>query len=256
MNSGLMVPILACSGVMANVIYLPNITIPFLLILYQLEQERRFLRMCTYSAFLDLDPSNLNIRSRVLEHIYEKHAMNDETGIVYTYLRYDSTETQALSNLLGAFIKQLCFRKELDPSLLDFFKEYSRDARVPSYEKLESHFIQLAERFTRFFILVDALDEAPQEQRKKIFKMILNLVDRLQCVQVFVTSRREDDIINMFLQLKAPKIEIEAKNNAVDIEIYVRGKVETLISQGELKLQDRSLHDKIVQELVGKADGM
>lgn len=86
--------------------------------------------------------------------------------------------------------------------------------------------------------------------------MIFNLVDRLHCVQVFVTSRKEDDIINMFHQLKASKIEIEAKNNAADIEIYVRGKVETLISQGELKLQDRSLHDKIVQELIGKANGM
>ena len=86
--------------------------------------------------------------------------------------------------------------------------------------------------------------------------MILNLIDTLQCVQVFATSRKEEDIINMFLQLKAPKIEIEAKNNAVDIEIYVRGKVKTLISQGGLKLQDHSLHDKIVKELVGKADGM
>ena len=182
--------------------------------------------------------------------------MNDEIGVVYACLRYDSTETQVLSNLLRAFIKQLCFRTELDPSLLDFFKEYYRDARVPSYEKLESHFIRLAKRFSRFFILVDALDEAPQEQRKQIFKMILNLVDRLQSVQVFVTSRKEADIINMFLQLKAPKIEIEAKNSAADIKTYVRGQVETLISEGDLKLQDRSLYDKIVQELVGKADGM
>lgn len=214
------------------------------------------MRMCTYSASLDLGPSNLNIRSRVLEQIYEKHAMNDEIGVVYAYLRYDSPKTQMLSNLLRAFIKQLCFRNELDSSLLDFFQEYSRDARVPLYEKLEFHFIQLARRFTRFFILVDALDEAPPEQRKAIFEMITNLVDRLQCVQVFVTSRKEEDIINMFLLLKAPKIEIEAKNNAVDIETYVRGKVETLILEGDLKLQNRSLHDEIVQELVGKADGM
>lgn len=182
--------------------------------------------------------------------------MNDAIGVVYAYLRYDSPRTQVLSNLLRAFIKQLCFRNDLDPSLLDFFQQYSRDARVPLYEKLELHFIQLAKCFTRFFILVDALDESPQEQRKEIFKMITNLVDRLQCVQVFVTSRKEEDIINMFHQLKAPKIEIEAKNNTADIEIYVHGKVETLISEGDLKLQNRTLHDKIVQELIGKADGM
>ena len=214
------------------------------------------MRMCTYTASSDLGLSNLNIRSRVLEHIYEKHAIDDEIGIVYAYLQYDSPETQVPSNLLRAFIKQLCFRNELDPSLLAFFEEYSRDARVPLYEKLEFHFIQLAKRFTRFFILVDALDEAPQEQRKKIFKMILNLVDKLQCVQIFATSRKETDIMSKFLQLKAPKIEIEAKDNAVDIEIYVRGQVRTLISDDELKLQDRSLHDIIVEELIGKADGM
>lgn len=60
----------------------------------------------------------------------------------------------------------------------------------------------------------------------------------------------------MFLRLKAPKIEIEAKHTAVDIEIYVRGQVKTLIFEGDLKLQDRTLHDKIFQELVDKADGM
>lgn len=60
----------------------------------------------------------------------------------------------------------------------------------------------------------------------------------------------------MFHQLKAPKIEIEAKNYSVDIEIYVHGKAETLISGGDLKLQNRSFQNKIVQELIEKADGM
>lgn len=50
----------------------------------------------------------------------------------------------------------------------------------------------------------------------------------------------------MFFQLKARKIEIYTKYNAADLDIYIYGKVETLISQGELKLQDRFFHNKIV----------
>lgn len=196
------------------------------------------------------------LRSRVIEHIQEQHALNDEIGIVYAYIQYDSPETQEPSNLLRAFIKQLCLRKELDLRLLDFFNEYSRDARGPSFEKLQWHFIELATPFTGFFVVVDALDEAPQEQRKKIFKMISNLVNELPCVRIFTTSRKEPDITKKFSQLKAPTIELEAKDSAEDIEIYVRGKVESLISDEELVLEDHSLQDMIIQELISKADGM
>ena len=104
--------------------------------------------------------------------------------------------------------------------------------------------------------MIDALDEAPQEQRKKIFKMILNLVDELPCARVFTTSRKEPDITNRFSQLKAPTIEIEAKNSAEDIKMYVHGKVGFLVSDGELVLEDLSLQDIITQELINKADGM
>ncbi len=196
------------------------------------------------------------LRSRVIEHIQEQHALNDEIGIVYAYIQYDSPETHEPSNLLRAFIKQLCLRKELDLRLLDFFNEYSRDARGPSFEKLQWHFIELATPFTGFFVVVDALDEAPQEQRKKIFKMISNLVNELPCVRIFTTSRKEPDITKKFSQLKAPTIELEAKDSAEDIEIYVRGKVESLISDEELVLEDHSLQDMIIQELISKADGM
>ena len=196
------------------------------------------------------------LRSRVIEHIQKQHALNDEIGIVYAYIQYDSPEAQEPSNLLRAFIKQLCLRKELDLRLLDFFNEYSRDARGPSFEKLQWHFIELATPFTGFFVVVDALDEAPQEQRKKIFKMISNLVNELPCVRIFTTSRKEPDTTKKFSQLKAPTIELEAKDSAEDIEIYVRGKVESLISDEELVLEDHSLQDMIIQELISKADGM
>ena len=196
------------------------------------------------------------LRSRVNEYIQEQHALNDEIGIVYTYLQYDSPETQEPSSLLRAFIKQLCLRRELDPRLLDFFDEYSRDARGPSFEKLQWHFIKLAIPFAGIFVVIDALDEAPQDQRKKIFKMISNLVDELPCAKIFITSRREPDITKKFSQLQVPTVELEAKDSAEDIEIYVRGKVESLISEGELVLEDLSLQDIIIQELISKAEGM
>ena len=47
-----------------------------------------------------------------------------------------------------------------------------------------------------------------------------------------------------------------AKNSAEDIKIYVRGKVESLISGGDLVLEDLSLQVIVIQEPISKADGM
>ena len=105
-------------------------------------------------------------------------------------------------------------------------------------------------------MVIDALDEAPQKQRKNIFKMIRNLVSELPGASIFATSRKEPDIISTFSQLKTPTVEIEAKNSADDINIYVRGKVDSLISEEDLVLEDISLHDTIIKELIRKADGM
>lgn len=112
------------------------------------------------------------------------------------------------------------------------------------FEKFELHFIELARSFSGFYVVIDSLDEAPQKQRKKILKMILNLVSELPCARVFATSRKKPDITNTFSQMKAHTVEIEAKNSADDIEIYVHVQVRSLISKGDLVREDLSLQDK------------
>ncbi len=86
--------------------------------------------------------------------------------------------------------------------------------------------------------------------------MISSLVDELPCTRIFTTSRKEPDITKRFSQLKAPTIELEAKDRAEDIKTYLCGKFESLISEEELVLEDLSLQDMIIQELISKADGM
>lgn len=108
---------------------------------------------------------------------------------------------------------------------------------------------------TGFFLVIDALDETPQKQRKNIFELIRKLV-KLPCARIFATSRKEPDIATTFSLLHAPTVEIEAKNSAEDINIYVHGKVDSLRSEGDLMLQDSSLQDVIIKELISKADGM
>lgn len=108
-------------------------------------------------------------RSIVIEHIYAQHALDEDKGIVYAYLRYDTPESLEPSKLLQSFVKQLCFRKEIHQPLLDFYSAYHRDARSPLFDNLYAHFTELSKSLSTLFLVTDALDEVPQLQRKHGF---------------------------------------------------------------------------------------
>lgn len=60
----------------------------------------------------------------------------------------------------------------------------------------------------------------------------------------------------MFSEMRSPTIEIGARDGAKDMDVYVCGKIGELISSKNLKIQDLSLSNMSIQELLGKADGM
>lgn len=60
----------------------------------------------------------------------------------------------------------------------------------------------------------------------------------------------------MFSEIRSPTIGIEARDSAKDIDVYVCGKIEELISSKDLKIKVLSLSSTIIRELFGRADGM
>ncbi|KAH7125709.1 ankyrin repeat-containing domain protein [Dendryphion nanum] len=78
-------------------------------------------------------------------------------------------------------------------------------------------------------------------------------------VKVFVTSRREMDIVKAFEDRHIPTIPVLAENVAADIEAFARSKIKRLRS-GEhgkaLYIASDELEEKIAQTLAKKADGM
>lgn len=60
----------------------------------------------------------------------------------------------------------------------------------------------------------------------------------------------------MFSEVRSPIIEIEARDSAKDIDVYVCSKIEELISSKDLKIKALALSNTIIQEVVSKADRM
>lgn len=122
-------------------------------------------------------------------------------------------------------------------------------------------FVAVAAKYGEVFIVVDALDECAEEQlhRNKMIRFLDEIRKSLESVKIFITSRREPDIVSAFNNAGTPMVLIEAKNTAPDIERYVKDEVQQL-RQGrhgiQLYVSSEALAEEIVRTLVDKADGM
>ncbi|KAJ9634654.1 hypothetical protein H2199_008939 [Coniosporium tulheliwenetii] len=199
------------------------------------------------------------LASNVLEYITDftvKRGMRRETGVSFAYYNYRSPEFGDSSLIVSAFIKQLCRKKDtVPPSLL----KLKHDSLAPSTATAQGLFIELARAFDEVFVIIDALDECPRDERHQILKFICEAGKSLPCAKIFVTSRRENDIVTAFKDNNIPTIEIKAENVAEDIRLFVENQVDLLrkgVHGKKLFLNSSALADKIIATLTNKAEGM
>lgn len=198
-------------------------------------------------------------RSLVVDTISDKYALNDRTGIAFVYFNYQDQVLQKPTKILAALIKQLCRKKKIIPDhLKQFYNSYSRDAEIPSYEKLQAQLVELSRTsFDQVFFIMDALDEC--ENRTQFLPFITALARESSCtLKVFVTSRREKDILSTFTRGAAgfPTIQVEATRVDADIAAFVHFEIDRRTGEDNFCVIDQGLRDKIEKTLVSQSNGM
>jgi ankyrin repeat domain-containing protein 50 len=184
--------------------------------------------------------------------------LDENIAICFAYYNYRTLELQDPSQIAAALIKQLCRKRDDIPPWLLKFKHDSLSSSTAS--KQES-FIKLAEdlEFKEVFVVIDALDECPERERYHIICFITEVMKSLRCAKIFVTSRRESDIVRAFEDSNTPTIQIKAENVAADIENFVQSEVKKLrkgFYGKKLHLTSDVLEARIIQTLTEKAEGM
>ncbi|KAL9118053.1 MAG: hypothetical protein Q9187_005406, partial [Circinaria calcarea] len=193
----------------------------------------------------------------MLEDIVSRYRLDDRVGIAFAYIKYDSPDSQQPLEIISAMIKQLCWSKDTIPrDLLDSFHEYDRNARPRNLDTTLSCFINVLRSYDQVFLIFDALDECEQNLRQRMLEIIKDMITQIPAAKIFVTSRRETDIVDAFTLLKTPRIEIAAHNVEADITRFVVDRVRHLIETRKLKIQDPLLEGRIIKNLTAQADGM
>lgn len=197
-------------------------------------------------------------RSNVIEDVTTKVGLQEDAAICFAYYNYRNTQLSEISQIIAALIKQLCRKKDCIPHNLLQFKH---DALPSALLGTQDGFLSLIKDLQQVYVVFDALDECPEQEREAILAFITGIATALiPChVKVFVTSRREMDIAKAFEDKRIPTIQVQAENVAADTKTFARSQVEKLRA-GEhgktLYVTSDKLIEKIVQTLAMKAEGM
>ena len=138
------------------------------------------------------------LSSIVINHLVEhckKQPMNEKMAVLYLYLNYNETNLQTMPNLISCLLKQLVQARYFDalPEPIQALHQNSQGEMRPGVNDiLKVLGSEITSNFVRVYLVVDALDEFPEDDRPKLLTILQNIEP--ENVSLLVTSRAFDDI--------------------------------------------------------------
>ncbi|KAJ7814599.1 hypothetical protein B0H14DRAFT_2375859 [Mycena olivaceomarginata] len=109
-----------------------------------------------------------------------------DTGVAVIYLNHKESDAQSPSNLLAGVWRQLVFRKSISPTMHRLYETHREQRTRPCLEETCSVLCSTVSKLSRVFIVVDALDECPEQQRDTLLRCLSALG---RTVSLMLTSR-------------------------------------------------------------------
>ena len=190
------------------------------------------------------------IAAIVINHLQEQFRDDQSIGIAYLYCNFRRQQEQKAEDLLANLLKQLV---KTDSSLLqnvkDLYERHKNHQTRPLLNEISEALHIVSTKYTKVFLVVDALDECGGSSRDKMLKEIIAVKVRAKnSINIFATSRIDDTARIYFAG--CPSQEISATDN--DIREFVATHVLALQSD----LLDPGIREEIQSRIVEAAEGM
>jgi hypothetical protein len=191
-------------------------------------------------------------RSIVVNHLHERFKDEADVAIGCIYCNYKERDMQTPVNLIASLWSQLVQNQDtLSNDVQALYKLHSRKCTRPTLSEVSKMLQSEAGRYLKIFVVVDALDECPEDNGSR--KILLKELRALRpTINLMVTSRFIDNIAREFKGMT----QLEISASVEDIQAYVRGR----ISQENKLLRnvgkDSALKEDIVKSVTGNAEKM
>lgn len=137
--------------------------------------------------------------SNIIDDLKEISRLDPHKFVAYWYFQFDKGFTKSVDALARSLIRQLS-RSPLLSSVTDLWDEHGMAGSQPSFKQILAVLHDVLTRTEHdIYIVLDALDECPQNPEQREREVLLSLVTSLvqqhsDKVHILTTSRRENDI--------------------------------------------------------------
>ena len=156
--------------------------------------------------------------STAIEYIREYKRPVDGVGLAYFYFKFNDQAKQDTSAMLKCLISQLSLQlPETTAELAQLWE--SRKFKAPSSAELLSCLRSVIQCFHEVFLILDAIDESPPDDRRERVLDTINAIREwsIRGLHFLMTSRNEPDIRNS-LDLQT-NYHVEMRNDNIDSDI-------------------------------------
>ena len=199
--------------------------------------------------------------SAIIQHIMKLRDSGRAT-LAYFYFDFRDEEKQNIRNAVTSLLIQLsAYSKPCCDLIYRLYSSHGKGTQQPSKVTLIDHLKEMLTVTAQqpIFIVMDALDECPDDGLPTPREETLNLVKLLVCLQlpnlhICVTSRPEIDIQTMLKPLAVNAISLHEETRQKTV---IANYVSSVVSSDE-RMKNWRDEDKqiVVDELSERADGM
>ncbi|KAM0189624.1 hypothetical protein ACHAPQ_010500 [Fusarium lateritium] len=192
------------------------------------------------------------LTSVVVDHLVSKFRHNSTVGIAYVYCNFRRVDEQKVDQLLASLLKQLAASlPDLPTEVRNLYTKHQQRRTHPSLQETLSALKLVAARFSRVFIIIDALDETGSSRED--FLIELGRLQQQHDMNLFITSRHDTKITNEKEALFKNLTTLEITAALDDLKTYVRGSLKWLPSSIR---NGTTLPQDIVKGIAKSVDGI
>ncbi|KAJ7476778.1 ankyrin repeat domain-containing protein [Mycena latifolia] len=188
------------------------------------------------------------LASLVVNHL-ESCAQNSGSGLACIYLNHKETETQTITNLLGALAAQLMLGKHIPPLGHSLYEHHLARRTRPNIDEFRKVLDLAVALYPKVYFIVDALDEYPENYRHRFLNHLGTLGPK---VNIMMTSRPRINLDAQFPNMRT--IEIHATEE--DIHKYLDAQIQNSARLSKHVHTRPELQDEIQANIGEKSRGM
>ncbi|KAJ7456174.1 hypothetical protein FB451DRAFT_1512596 [Mycena latifolia] len=188
--------------------------------------------------------------SMVVDHLSAASRNNKDIGVACIYLNHKEADQQPPPKLLAGVWRQLVLDRDIGSTAEDLYKQHWEKGTVPSLEEVVNVLSSSLKQFSQVFIIVDAMDEYPEFQRKILLQQLAAMGSN---VNLMITSRPNISPESLSFP-NLVTLDIQAAPE--DIQAYINAQIELSPRLSKHTQMKPLLREEILTKIIDTVAGM